>query len=114
MTLTLAANDGLGKLTVWYTRFIDAGIAEPAWVTVSDEFGHSTTTTLTPQASNGVFSQDVALAEMQGSVLHLNFTSKREWVGLNEIKVVPGLPSRASSRGPGPARHGLDRCRRRL
>ena len=92
VTLTLAANDGLGKLTVWYTRAIEAGIAEPASVTVSDEFGHSTTTTFTPQASNGVFCQDVALAGMQGSVLHLNFTSKREWVGLNEIKVVPGLP----------------------
>ena len=89
--LTLAANDGLGKLTVWYTRAIDAGIAEPASVTVSDEFGHSTTTTFTPQSSNGVFSQDVALAGMQGSVLHLNFTSKREWLGLNEIRVLSAL-----------------------
>ncbi len=93
VTLTLAANDGLGKLTVWYTRAIEAGIAEPASVTVSDEFGHSTTTTFTPQASNGVFSQDVALAGMQGSVLHLNFTSKREWVGLDEIRVFEPEPA---------------------
>ena len=86
--LTLAENTGLGKLTVWYTRAIDAGIAEPDSVTVSDEFEHSTTTPFTSQSSNGVFSQDVPLDGMQGSVLHLNFTSKREWLGLNEIRVL--------------------------
>ena len=109
VTLTLAANDGLGKLTVWYTRAIEAGIAEPTSVTVSDEFGNSTTTTFTPQASNGVFGQDVAFAGMQGTVLHLNFTSKREWVGLNEIKVVPGLPEPGyvTWAGTGPGGKGL-------
>ncbi|MCX6876314.1 MAG: Ig-like domain-containing protein [Verrucomicrobia bacterium] len=107
VTLTLAANDGLGKLSVWYARAIEAGIAEPASVTVSDEFGNSSTTTFTSQASNGVFSQDVALAGMQGSVLHLNFTSKREWVGLDEIKVVPGLPEPGFVTWAGPGGMGL-------
>ena len=61
-------------------------------VTVSDAFGHSSTTTFTPQSSNGVFSQDVALPGMQGTVLKVNFTSKREWVGLDEIRVFEAAP----------------------
>ncbi|MCX6876315.1 MAG: hypothetical protein NTW21_21280 [Verrucomicrobia bacterium] len=92
VALTLDSNPGLQKLTVWYTRAIEAGIAEPASVTVSDAFGHSTTTTFAPRTSNGVFSQDVALAGMQGTVLKLNFRSTREWVGLDEIRVFEPAP----------------------
>jgi len=92
ITLTLDSNPGLQKLTVWYTRAIEAGIAEPLSVTVSDAFGHSSTTTFTPQSSNGVFSQDVALPGMQGTVLKVNFTSTREWVGLVEIRVYEAVP----------------------
>jgi hypothetical protein len=92
VTLTLAPNSGMQKLTVWYTRAIEAGIAEPASVTVTDEFGHSITVLFTPQSSNGVFSQNVSLAGMEGTVLHLNFTSTREWVGLDEIRVFAPAP----------------------
>jgi len=92
VTLTLAPNSGMQKLTVWYTRAIEAGIAEPASVTVTDEFAHSITVLFTPQSSNGVFSQNVSLAGMEGTVLHVNFTSTREWVGLGEIRVFAPAP----------------------
>ena len=87
VTLTLAPHAGLGKLTVWYARAIEAGVGEPASVTVSDDLGHSATTPFVPPGANGTFSQDVGLAVMQGTVLHLNFTCTREWLGLVEVRV---------------------------
>jgi hypothetical protein len=92
ITLTLAPDAGLlGKLTIWHTRAYEAGIYVPASVTVSDDFGHSTTTPFTPQGGNGVFSQDVPLTGLQGTVLHLDFASTLtgSWLGLNEIRVLP-------------------------
>ena len=66
----------------------------PASLTVSDEFGHSATTVFTVPAGNeAVFTQDVALSGMQGTVLHLSFATAGEaWLGLNEIRVFEPAP----------------------
>jgi hypothetical protein len=104
VTLNLAAASPMGKLTVWYSRSIDEGIAEPASLTVTDGFGHSATTLFATPPGNGTFSQDVSLAGMQGTVLHLDFTGTGSVVGLHEILVqgpVDGLPQ--SPLGPRPA-----------
>jgi hypothetical protein len=90
LTLTLTPYGSLDKLTVWYLSWTAAAVFVPNSLTVSDNFGHSATTPFAPPAGdNAVYSQDVALTGMQGTVLHLHFTSVREWVGLDEIRVLP-------------------------
>ena len=104
ITLTLAPHAGLGKLTVWYARAIEAGIAEPGSLTVSDDFGHSATTVFATPPGNGTFMQDVALTGIQGTVLHLNFVGVREWVGLDEVRVFSPVPEPpAVPTGPSPS-----------
>lgn len=88
LMLTLSPYGSLDKLTVWYLSWTAAGVFVPDSLTVSDNFGHSATTPFAPPAGdNAVFSQDVPLTGMQGSVLHLSFTCTQYWVGLDEIKV---------------------------
>ncbi|MEI6675635.1 MAG: family 20 glycosylhydrolase [Verrucomicrobiota bacterium] len=108
ITLTVdQAPDSYQALRIWHYGGGTAGVHAPASLIVTDDFGHSTTFTGFPDRAPAI--TDVPIAGMQGSALHLRFGPQGEFVGLSEIKVVPGLaePGYATWAGSGSGNKGL-------
>ncbi len=86
ITLTVAqAPAAYEALKIWHYGGGSAGVHAPASLTVTDNYGHSTTFTGFPDSEPAI--TDIPITNMQGSILHLRFIGTGEFVGLNEVRV---------------------------